>query len=160
LIVPGVSIGPVSLGESQAKVAAIAGPEHHIVSQGNMVHDYPDLQLYVVYNAGRVVEIGLSLNEAEPNHLAYAYVTRTNLGLDDEFTRWRIVYPTAPCKTRITKNEPPLADSDNVTCLATGAHGNFTVFLFTALEPKTPVLEGISVASKSMLAIVQTEGAP
>ena len=45
LIVPGVSIGPVSLGESQDKVAAIAGPEHHIVSQGKMVHEYRDLQL-------------------------------------------------------------------------------------------------------------------
>jgi len=47
-----------------------------------------------------------------------------------------------------------------VTCLVTSAGGNFTVFLFTAIEPKTPELEGVQVDVKSLAALVKAEGVP
>ncbi len=130
------------------------------VSQGNVGHDYPSLQLYVVYRAGKVAEVTVSSFEAEPTPGAYGYHTlHPNIGLGDSFTSWRHSYPTASCKTSVTSNEPGTPDSDNVFCLVVGIRGNFTSFTFTALEPKTPKLEGIGIAVKSLLATTQAAGA-
>jgi hypothetical protein len=153
LIVPAVSIGPVKLGESQASVAAIAGPEHQVVSEHDLIHDYPNLQLYVVYLGGRVAEINVSDAEADsrPGYAAY-HTVNPDVGIGDLFTSWRHFYPSVPCKSTVYPGEPGTPDSMTVTCLVTGSSGNFTAYTFAAPEPKTPELAGIGVYVKSLRA--------
>lgn len=153
LIVPAVSIGPVKLGESQASVAASAGPEHPVVSEHDLIHDYPNLQLYVVYLSGRVAEISVSADEADsrPGYAAY-HTVKPDIGIGDLFTSWRHFYPGAPCTSTVYPSEPGTPDSKTVICLVTAANGNFTAYTFAAPEPKTPELAGIGVYVKSLRA--------
>jgi hypothetical protein len=163
LIVPGVSIGPVKLGESQGSVVAIAGPEHPVVSQHNLIHDYPNLQLYVVYLSGRVAEISVSSVEADsrPAYASYHTAGSNNVGVGDSFPHFRSVYPHARCNTTThPQEEAGVPDVIEVMCAVTAANGNFTTFTFAAPEPETPELAGIGVYVRSLRATAQAEGIP
>jgi hypothetical protein len=120
LLVPGKSIGPVFLGESETDVHI--GPR---LTNGPGSFFYRDYSLTVAFKHGKAVAISTNSNEAfDPKALVfpYQYQTRThpNVSIGNPMDHVPLRYPHAKCAHHVISLVPSLQTEN---CLLHGHHG-------------------------------------
>jgi hypothetical protein len=152
LIVPGKSIGPIRIGESEHAARAALGREQKLEGAPD-VHYFPHLALFVNFSAGRVAEVRAALSAPGSPTILYKYETKKHFGLINRFNLFKSLYPRHSCKTFGYKGGPDGDQPyDNTNCRVREAGGNYTDFDFVGPANAEPDCYGITVYAKSVAA--------